>query len=219
MTTSEPRAIAQGPTHRDLKPVGEIWYQGTVRIALLVVGLTMCALAAWTLLHGTSGVPELQAPEIGSAFAGNTLLTASEIKTGFDEAGKRFDSILAGARLTSKWANLMEWFAFGLGALVSLMAGVLGIVKEDDPASATMKKLAGARRGKWLLPLVGLIAASGTVAGSTASRLRTAKDEQIAAATEIRDAIKSARQDVLKAKSAGDARDALDQLKIVLSRP
>ena len=201
-----------------------------LRAAVLTVSLVAAIVSAWLLARAITPTIYVQgpvAPQIlpfGSGYSGSPQLAKD-----FEQVRQNAETVIGtlnhrGAfyRSTSEY---LEWCAFGLTTLLTLMAGALGIVWDGDSGGtkALIDKIESSsvpkrrRSRKRLVVAIGVLSGLSTVATSAQTKLRAKAEDTFAAAKIFRAVVDTRRASIDSAETEAGAERELTALRDYLA--
>jgi uncharacterized YccA/Bax inhibitor family protein len=177
----------------------------------LLVLLVFITVPAYRLINNLEHIGVIYRTE---GFSGYPVkISAQEIDQVFDKAKRSMEHKASSYRNWEITSIVTTWLAFGLSAIITLMAGFHGTLREENPSSASslMEKLN--QRGK-TVRLIGLVAGLVTVLTAASVKSKQIGTEERQKAVDLRDLITASYKDIQNASSEADARAVLEKLRL-----
>ncbi|MER9256075.1 hypothetical protein NKJ87_32575 [Mesorhizobium sp. M0027] len=183
-------------------------YLGTMLAVGLVIWIT---LSLWSHENWRTA-PEVM--DLGEAFEGTAQLPKEEIEQRWNQARERMVAINERGRWFSVSGDLCSWFAFACTAAITLIAGYYGRVPAAGSAGTT--DTGGLSQGT--TRTIAFVAALGAVLTAGGSLAANRGNDDYDRADKARDLINQAVKAVQDAATEREARDALDEMVLKITR-
>jgi hypothetical protein len=181
------------------------------RWIIFVGGVLAVTALAWVVFDSPfAAVPaaiELSVPTVGAPIS-DVGVPPEEIEAIFVEVRSKIQTRAATYLARRRVGGIFDWVAFVLGAVVTVIAGVLGSPPDSGVGG-------NPRSPKWLAWAAGIIAALGTVGTGAASRLGDQAEAARSEAIQMRDAFVEAQAQIAEATSPEEVRRILERLRTI----
>jgi len=174
---------------------------------LVVLGLVLLAGGSFLFLKFNIESFERTGIEgIGSGFDGVLAIPPDEVNAAVDSSNLIANNAIAAAIRMERFAGLLLFAVFAIGALISMCAGIQKIRQRDAPVQHT------------LTVAVGLLGAASAISASGAKYLDGLAKDRYACVKTLDEEIAATIEDVRLARSELRARQALSEMKRVATR-